>query len=350
MDKHQIELMKGIRNGRIDIIERAIAEGADINKHGSMGDSPLMAAIRARKPSTIDWLLAHGAQIDRQNTQGYAALHVAAQQGDLTSIEKLCERGADIDIQTLQKETPLFLAAYVGDPGAVSALLAHGARTDIINIGGLTALDIVHGKQSRDLITDARNIEIGNGKPDLALMQAVKAQDLAQATTLLEQGANPDSDANNGQTCLIEALKTGNLEMTGLLLLAEASPNKPDKTGNRPIHAALDAPVMALPLLTRYGAAINATSNGRTTALHDAAKKSKCDHVDMLLTLGANPLHKDLKGRKAIDLAANTSDGTAIRESLGEQMLQQDLKNAIHKWRNGGDNPGQNYRKRGMKF
>lgn len=351
MPAAQSTLSLGIRHGRIDMLEQAIADGADVNKQTGLGELPLALAIKMRKPSTLKWLLDHNADPNKQDKYGNTSIHVAAQQGDITALDLLLERGGHINAENKQKETPLFLAAYTGDAQMVDHLLEHGAISDCPNISGMRPHDIARGMAIQISLSHAARREqddptawqdfyreITPKNDHHRLLLAVVSGDQKTTTDLLAKGIDPDNkEMMWGKTCLVEALKGGRTEMAALLLQHEANPNAPDKNGIRPVHAALYSPISMLPLLKKYGADVNATSRNRTTALHQTAvMPNKADHIDMLLALGANPLHKNSAGKMPSDL----TDNQDLKTRLEESGLQWDLKLSIEKWRKGGDNPG----------
>jgi ankyrin repeat protein len=81
------------------------------------------------------------------------------------------------------------------------------------------------------------------GRADSALMpatlQSAAAQgDVAQATSLLDQGAVIDARDEAGRTPLMLAVTQGQLEVVRLLLARGADPNAADNAGHTPLQQA----------------------------------------------------------------------------------------------------------------
>lgn len=70
------------------------------------------------------------------------------------------------------------------------------------------------------------------------LQSAVAQGDVAQAATLLDQGAAIDARDQAGRTPLMLAVTQGRLEIVRLLLARGADPNVPDNTGHTPLQQA----------------------------------------------------------------------------------------------------------------
>jgi ankyrin repeat protein len=108
-----------------------------------------------------------------------------------------------------------------------------------------------------------------------------------------------------------------------LLLARGADPlaRSANDMGNQAIHAAA-AGCAAVPVITQLlarGAQVNATQNGRFTALHEAAFKNDRALANLLLAHGA-------------DVAARTNDGEtaeAIATRLGHTELARRLRGEL---------------------
>jgi ankyrin repeat protein len=72
-------------------------KGADPNRAGKGGDTPLIAAARVRFDEAARWLLGMGAKVDLDNRMGETPLIVAVQQRDPELVKMLLEHGANPD-------------------------------------------------------------------------------------------------------------------------------------------------------------------------------------------------------------------------------------------------------------
>ncbi len=145
------------RNGRIDLIERLIAHGADLravdagiamngsdlavtrylldhgvspSKIGKSGFPPLIFYARGDKgehPERLQLLLDYGADVNAVGPKGRTALHYAAVVSHLRVIDLLLDHGADTSIRDERGETALDLARAAGKSAAVDLLTRRSA-------------------------------------------------------------------------------------------------------------------------------------------------------------------------------------------------------------------------------
>ncbi len=115
-------LAKAVWNGKLDVVQQAVAEKADLN------------AIY----------------------DGHTALLLAIQRQDARIALLLIDGGADIDRATVLGTTPLMACASLEQPAdavaVAAALLAKGANLESRDLSGKTALDVARGKQREELV------------------------------------------------------------------------------------------------------------------------------------------------------------------------------------------------------
>ena len=104
-------LIKACRQGRADIVERLIEEGADLGGTDAYGNDVLWAACYGADPSTILVLLKAGIDVNRQNRTGVTALIYAASMGKAEVVDCLLKAGADPELRTDEGYTALEVAA-----------------------------------------------------------------------------------------------------------------------------------------------------------------------------------------------------------------------------------------------
>jgi len=116
-------------NGKIEIAEILLDEGANINSMDIRGTTPLCSAIEASQNEIFYWLLEAGADVNAQRDwHGYStetALYRAS--GDLKKIKALVKKGANINVVCLYG-TPLISAVTRGDVDIAEYLLKNGAK------------------------------------------------------------------------------------------------------------------------------------------------------------------------------------------------------------------------------
>jgi len=116
-------------NGKIEIAEILLDEGANINSMDIRGTTPLCSVIEASQNEIFYWLLEAGADVNAQRDwHGYStetALYRAS--GDLKKIKALVKKGANINVVCLYG-TLLISAVTRGDVDIAEYLLKNGAK------------------------------------------------------------------------------------------------------------------------------------------------------------------------------------------------------------------------------
>jgi len=128
--------------GRTDLINTLIEIGADINKPGDLGWTPLMFAAAEGHAETVSALVKAGADVNATNALGRTALGFASSYGFLAIVKDLLAHRADPNIVPNDNTgwTALIAAAHKGHVDVIRALLDHGADVSIKDKEGKTAL------------------------------------------------------------------------------------------------------------------------------------------------------------------------------------------------------------------
>lgn len=127
-------------------------------------ESPLMLAALNGHLELVQKLVERGADI---NKTGWTPLHYAATNGHLDIMSLLLERHAYIDAESPNGTTPLMMAAQYANAAAVKLLLEAGADASLKNQLGLTAIDFANKADradSAELIAAARRGQQPRGK------------------------------------------------------------------------------------------------------------------------------------------------------------------------------------------
>jgi ankyrin repeat protein len=114
------------------------------------------------------------------------------------------------------------------------------------------------------------------------LVVAIDHGDVSRARTLLQNGASPDAEDDDGNSALMLAVSRGDVELVKLALARHPDVNHSNEVGATALHFAID----------------------------DAAK------TKLLLDAGANPNVEDRLGLTPLQLAAGRDDGAAVVELL----------------------------------
>ena len=129
----------------------------DLNALSAQGESPLMLASLKGQLELVEKMVKKGADI---NKTGWTPLHYAASAGQVKVISLLLENHAYIDAESPNGSTPLMLASMYGTAAAVKLLLEEGADPLLRNQQGLTALQFAQ----RANRTDSADILVNGSK------------------------------------------------------------------------------------------------------------------------------------------------------------------------------------------
>lgn len=121
----------------------------DINKLNAQGESILMLAALKGQMELADRLIKKGADV---NKTGWTPLHYAASGGHTALIGLLLENSAYVDAESPNGSTPLMMAAMYGSEASVKILLHEGADPKLKNQQGLTALDFAQSGKRPDAV------------------------------------------------------------------------------------------------------------------------------------------------------------------------------------------------------
>ncbi len=119
----------------------------NIEPRTAADESPLMLAALNGLLDLSQKLINKGADV---NKPGWTPLHYAATRGHLQLMSLLLDHYAYIDASSANGTTPLMMAAFYGTPSAVKLLLEAGADPMIKNDLGLTAVDFAHRNSRQD--------------------------------------------------------------------------------------------------------------------------------------------------------------------------------------------------------
>ncbi len=238
----------------------------------------------------VERLLGQGASVHARDRLGRTALIHAARAGASASARVLLDRGAPVDQPQLNGSTPLFVAAEADKADIAELLLAADADINILGRSGLSPLAAA----------------------------AFNADD-RMALLLLDRGADATVADRTGKTPILYAAARGRAVLVGRMLDQGIDPNQRYAheltalmwAAGHPDEVAEADAVAVAGLLLEHGARVDDADDRGRTALMIAAEQGHPQMVEMLLGAGAAPERRDLDGKSAFDLAADTT-----RESL----------------------------------
>jgi ankyrin repeat protein len=180
--------------GRVDDINRLVAEGADVNARDGAGRTPAHVATFASHDAALTALAQSGADMNALENRVYDVLTIAAVANDPEMVSLAMELGNKPDLITsVYDGTALIAAAHLGHHEVVALLVAGGAPLDHVNNLVWTAL--------------MEAVVLGDGGPN-----HVKTVQI-----LVEAGADKTIPDRDGVTPLEHARARGYQEITSLL-------------------------------------------------------------------------------------------------------------------------------------
>ena len=123
-------------HGRLEIVQKLIKAGADVNLRNNQGDTPLYRAALDKAADNnrleiIQELIKAGADVNLRNNEGDTPLSKATFHGRLEIVQKLIKAGADVNLRNNQGDTPLYDAAFYGYLEIVQELIKAGADVNV---------------------------------------------------------------------------------------------------------------------------------------------------------------------------------------------------------------------------
>lgn len=130
-------LMTAIAQGKLDSTRALLDGGADPNRAGPDGNTPVHLAAFADHPDLLRAVLAHGGKPDARNRLTDATpLASAVLGGNPVQLQILLDAGADPDQPDRNGDTALHVAARSNAGAAVLSLLERGAQPQARNSRG----------------------------------------------------------------------------------------------------------------------------------------------------------------------------------------------------------------------
>jgi ankyrin repeat protein len=147
---------------------------------------------------------------------------------------------------------------------------------------------------------------------EIALLEAIKSNDLKQVRSLLDQGPNPNYIDDDSDNLLINAAIYSSADCMKLLLKKGADPNFKNALGETPLMFSVPNEAKTK-ILIDNGADINAKANsGNTVLMVAVVGNNQYNITKTLLQKGADPLIKNSAKETALARAALYGDTSTI--------------------------------------
>jgi ankyrin repeat protein len=274
-------LVDAAKKGDRAALGALLRDKADVNAADADGTTALHWASHHDDLDSAQLLLRGGANVNAANDLGATPLWIACENGSAAMVRTLLQAGADPNRALLRGETPLMVAARSGSAGVVEQLLAKGAGVDARAARGQTALMWAAAQKHADVV---RVLLAGGADVHLrsdvwSQMMAVPPHGVQQYNRVIPHG---------GDTALLFAARSGDLESARLLVAAGANVNDADAWGvTATVLAAHSGFGELVEFLLERGANPNAAAAG-FTALHAAIMRRDTRVAGALLARGAD--------------------------------------------------------------
>ncbi len=349
------KLHLAVSQGKLELVRKLVAEGADINAKDVDGDTPLSVAIKCDRADIVGFLMQCQNQQSHLDVEtisnaikaalrdGYKnaireiqkfgvkldpnwLLDLAKEQDDIKALKTLLELGVDVNYQNQNGVTALHNACRKGNAEAVKILLEKGARQDLVT----------HGASSTPL--DWAKLTDNNAVIKLLEAKAEKKQQAFSST----------SSSKPEPTALHKAIADGDFEAVTKLFVDKVDVNYKDRDGDTPaMIACMCGNAKSLKLLIDAKADLNLRSNHGFTALMKActldSKEAALECAKLIIDAGAD-LTVSTSNNTALDIArklGNFEVVNLIKNKLGENLYEPaksgDFKKVAHLIDNGAN-------------
>jgi ankyrin repeat protein len=288
--------LEAAAKGSLPVLERLLAEGADVNARSSTGRTALMRLGRRgeRNPALVRLLLDRGADVGLAERMGLTALHHAVDRAGPTTVELLLDAGADPNAGDRESRPPLWYAMRRKSVELMTLLIDRGADPNART----------HALEDEPLLYWAMMGWCGGG-------------DLDVVRCLLDRGADPNAVWKGTDNPLYIAICTRNLPVIQLLLDRGASvqPSFGGVPSSLPLVTAIH---MGLPDLVRELLERGTQPNvplwhNDVPPLLAAALQDDAASVRMLLEAGADPLFRNAVGDVLLDIVEEEGHSRMVR-------------------------------------
>lgn len=274
------KLINAAERGDITKVEQLLKEGVDVNAKNGGEYTALYYAASNGKKDVVELLIANGADVNIINSyydSATTALYIAANNNHKEIVELLIAKKADVNAPGYHGHTPLYAAAYMGNIDVAKVLIAHGADPNIQSNDGylpLYAASLNKKANSAEitklLIARGANLNTKNKHGNTPLYNAIWHGDKDYAEFLITHGASLD-------WALHEAVRNGRQDIVKYLIAHGADVNEKGYEGNTPLHFAKEHNYGEIAdILIANGADVNIRNNkGETPEIY--AKKEQIE-------------------------------------------------------------------------
>lgn len=328
-DNEKTPLHKAAYAGHIEVVKHLLQVGARVDARTGSNSTPMHGAAYYGHDEIVGLLLEHGAPLDAANEYGYVPLLSACAGGHKAVVQRLVAAGADLTAKTSGGSDALLNAAVSGNAEIFDLLVSSGADMKTADNDGENLLHYASYGGNTELVR--RTIESGldvNGVSSIGttpLHNAAIACRKDVIEFLIEQEADVNAVDNQGENCLHKVVQSAFheenpdlLEVVELLLRHGPDINKQNADGQTPLlRATWSDNVELARKLIESGANLDRADNGGTSPLTASVLWGKNNMMGLLVEHGAQAdLPRDLDGLTPLHLAAVGGDREVVEKLL----------------------------------
>jgi uncharacterized protein len=221
------DVQHAVQKGDVQMLERLISEGRDINKKDREGKTPIFRAIEHNDAAIVQVLIKNGADLKVQDKYIATPLHYAANLGETGIVKMLLDSGANVNaVSERNNFTPLCYAVRAGRLETTVVLLGHGADISVRpgsygrTLLHLSVINLKNPVEMTEALLAAGldvNIVDNKGRTPLHAVACALAGSAIAAEVLVRNGANPALRDNDGMTALDYAKNKNHTELIQVL-------------------------------------------------------------------------------------------------------------------------------------
>ncbi len=235
-------LAHAVYRDHVESVKALLDAGADPDLANDYGITPMNLAMENRSLSMVKLLLGAGADPNAANWSGETLLMTAARTGFADAMEVLLDAGADVNAQDPRRhQTALMWAISFGYPEGAKTLVEHGADVNAKTIRlneDFTPLQLEGYEGSV-----VHSVPMGGYTP---LLFAARTGNMEMSKLLLDNGANVNVVSETDGSPLLMAASQGYEDLALYFLEQGADPNVTDDNGMTPLHYTMRTGIKAL--------------------------------------------------------------------------------------------------------
>lgn len=255
-------LILAAARGNLEEVQTLLTQGADVCAQDANKETALIKASFNGHTKIVELLLDYSAPMDTKSCSGRTALIWAAENGHFDIVKLLLKQRANLEIKDMHGYTALSYAVYWGNAEIALYLVQYGANLSAINENEQGLRKDVQEKIKtfkKEIVENLgidplRNAVRQGHAENIQVLLAYRTSTeeilklLPQSTTalitvascgyfesvqfLLDNGAQIDTQNDEGHTALISAAKNGHFEVVKLLVEKGANIDIKDERGD----------------------------------------------------------------------------------------------------------------------